>query len=722
MDPGRTIQRHVLKRRPQRRLQRWRLKPLVGSLATIAGIFGLMVLIPSMALKIAGLDRPSIPLVGPGLQIYDRYDRKLCTIFGDRDQQLVKLDAVSPHVPKAFFAAEDHDFYYHGGINLVAITRAILVDISRGHPVQGGSTISQQLIKNLYFEGKRRTLSDKITEAFMAMDIEKRYSKEQILEAYLNCVYFGHGVYGIQRASEQYFGKPASKLDLAESAFLAGLVTAPSDLSRPGSRKAAVRRQQLILNSMKDLNYVSDKEIAAAKKEHLAFRTVLNPAQKYRQYTSEVVQLCQKELNCDPDELFEKGYRVYTNMDARAQEVAARTISSGIRNAPKGINQGALVSINVEDGGIIALVGGASKNAEWNNAMAPHTAGSAFKPFVYLAALNKGVLSPDMLIDDEPIEIKQPGAPVYRPKNYDGTFMGPITIRKAIALSRNTCAVRVAQEVGPGEIVRCAREAGINGKLDENLSLALGSSAVSPLEMANAYATLARGGEFVEAQLVRKITDADGKTIKEFKQQSKQAFDEEPVAELVDALQDVVEKGTGTRARLFDRPVAGKTGTSDAGKDIWFVGFTPDTVTAVWGGNDQNKPVPGHVTGGGVMAGIWHNYMAAYYQQHAVPVGEFPQPEHPLLEDGEPLEVWPSGAPIIEDFINGWINPAPQTPAVREYNWAPRRYTQPESDFDEDKYEEMREKRADEAREKQIAKRHPKKRGLFRKLWDWVTD
>lgn len=718
MDPGRTLQRHLKKRRPQRRtMHKWRLKPLLVSLVAIVGIFGLMVVIPSMALKIAGLDRPAIPLVGKGLQIYDRYDRKICTIYGERDQQLVKLKDISPHVVKAFLAAEDHDYYYHGGINVLAILRAVLVDITAGQPLQGGSTISQQLIKNLYFEGKKRTVSDKITEAFMAMDIEKRYSKEQILEAYLNYVYFGRGVYGVQRASETYFGKHPSKLNLAESAFLAGLVTAPSELSQVSNRKRAITRQHLTLNSMEELKFATPDEVKAAKAHKLVFRTYTNPAERYPHYTAEVMQFCKQHIS--ENDLYQKGFRVYTNMDAAAQELAERMLANGIRTAPKGINEGALVSVSVEDGGIIALVGGAGPRSEWNRALSPHTAGSAFKPFVYLAALSKGVLSPDAMLDDEPLEITQVGSPAYKPKNYDGGYLGPITIRKAIALSRNTCAVRVAQAVGPGEVVKTARLAGINSRLDENLSLALGSSAVTPLEMANAYATLARGGEYVEPQLVRMITDEEGNTIKQFEQKRQPAFDKEPVAQLVDALQDVVEKGTGTRARLFDRPVAGKTGTSDEGKDIWFVGFTPDMVTAVWGGNDHNKPVQARVTGGTVMAKIWHNYMSSYYRQHDIPPGSFPQPEHPLMEEPEPIHIWPTPSQVFQ-FFGGWWR-MPEPPPVRNYHWAPPR------DYNDGYgYQQMKreikefigDNDDDHQRREEKKKDKKKKKGLMRKMKD----
>jgi penicillin-binding protein 1A len=455
----------------------------------------------------------------------------------------------------------------------------------------------------------------------------------------------------------------------------------------------------MILNSMAELHFITGKELATAKAQKLSFHTYINPARKYQQYTAEIVELCQRMFHTD--DVYRDGIKVYTNMDPAAQEAAERVITNGIKGAPKGINQGALVSINVADGGIIAMVGGVGKNAEWNRATSPHTAGSAFKPFVYLAALGQGSISPDDMVADAPLEIKQAGAPVYRPKNFDGSYMGDMTIRKAIALSRNTCAVRVAQQVGPHEIARYAHLAGINSKLDENLSLALGSSAVSPLEMANAYATLARGGQYLDPLMVRRVVDRNGRVLEEFKQRHEQVFDQEPVAEVVDALQDVVEKGTGTRARLFDRPVAGKTGTADAAKDVWFVGFTPDVATAVWGGNDDNKPVPGHVSGGSVMAGIWHNYMAAYYSQHNIPAGEFTPPQHPLLEDPEPLQIWPAPSNLMNQLFGGFFQP-PAGPVIREYDWRPKRqqthYTPP-----------------------QEAQPKPKKKGLLKKLFGWLS-
>jgi penicillin-binding protein 1A len=589
----------------------------------------------------------SLPPVNAGVIVYDKWDRQVCTIFGDRDQQPVPLKRISISLQHAIVTSEDRDFFGHEGIDPLGITRAILADIMAHKMVQGGSTISQQLVKNLHFEGKKRGLIEKVEEALMALRMEQSYSKTAILECYLNTVYFGNGVYGAQRAAQRYFGKNAADLDLAQAAFLAGLVTAPSELGTPAYRTRAIARQQQILKNMQELGYATADQVKAASKEKLVFRSTPSPISKYRYYLSEVLQSVHKTYG---DKMWSPGMKIYTNLDPVAQELAQKTLASGIKHAPPGIDEGALVSISVADGGVIAMVGGAGtgNDSEWNRALSPHTAGSAFKPFVYLAGLQTGVLQPDTTLVDEPIEIQIPGSPAYRPRDFDGQFLGEMTIRKAIALSRNIPAVRVASDVGPENIVKVAEAAGITSKLDPTLSLALGASAVTPLDMANAYATLARGGTYVTPFMIRKVEDNNGTVLQSFESERRVVFAQEPVAELVDALEDVVERGTGTKARLFDRPVAGKTGTADEAKDIWFIGFTPDTVTAVWGGNDENRPVAGsRVTGGSVMAGIWQSYMRAFYDTHPVPAGEFIAPEHPLAQEVEPIHFLPSPAGIF---------------------------------------------------------------------------
>jgi penicillin-binding protein 1A len=669
-----TIQKARIKRpQPAGKPAGWALSSSVGGLLLLGAALVLAVVSqPSIFIRLSGLPEPKLPTIEHGIEIFDRNDQLVCTIYGDRDQHPVHLSNISRHMQQAILAAEDHDFYQHDGVNVISILRAILVDVTAGHPLQGGSTISQQLVKNLYFEGRQRTIVDKFAEALMALELEKHYSKKAILEAYLNCVYFGHGAYGIDSASQYYFGKHASDLDIGQSAFLAGLVTAPSELCKTSNRQRALSRQHLVLESMRQVGYASAAQIKEAENHKLAFATTSDTASKLSYYTSAVINLLQQKLQWDNDAC--PGYRIYTYMDPQAQRQAQAALAAGIKRAPQGINQGAVVSISVADGGIIAMVGGAGSYElnQWNRATSPHTVGSAFKPFVYLAGLGQGTLQPDTILDDKPLSFNLPGASAsWNPRNFDGKFMGPLTIRQALALSRNTCAVEVAQMVGPEMICSYAHRAGITAKLEPNLSLALGSCAVSPLELANAYATLARGGEYMDACLVRRLEDAKGNIIEQFTPRRRQVFQSEPVAQLVDALQDVVRRGTGSQARLADRAVAGKTGTADAARDLWFVGFTPDTVTAVWGGNDEDNPVKGHVSGGSVMASIFQQYMRNFYSTHPIVATNFPAPACPLADDTQPLTFMPKG----HDFWHSLFGSPQGNSGVRESGAFPEKFS-----------------------------------------------
>ncbi len=599
-------------------------------------------------------DLPDITLVEryepiEAIQVFDRNDHMVCTVEGDEDRRVIPLNQVSKQMQQAMLAAEDHHFYEHHGVNYMSIIRASLVNVQAGRVKEGGSTITQQLVKNLFFTESMRTFDRKIKEAYLANSLESKYPKERILEMYLNQVYFGNNAYGIERAASRYFDKTASQLSLGQSAFLAGLVKAPSELGSPAHREEAFERQKEIIDKMAEYGYITASQAKSAKAEKLSFKHGINPLQKYPYYVAQVLEVLRTEFS--QAELRKQGLRVYTNLDPKAQVIAEQTLNEQIKKAPKGVSQAALVSIQVRDGAVVAMVGGVGnfwKN-QFNRATNPHTAGSSFKPFVYLTAFIKGVCNPDSIIDDSPLVVKQPwGLPDYAPKNFDHKFMGKIQVRKALALSRNVPAVKIAREAGMESIVETARLAGITSKLDPNLSLALGSSAVSPLDMAAAYSTFVRGGVSIKPQLLRRIENNRGQVIQVFEGKYDKVFNMQPVAKLVDVLQDVVKYGTGTGAKLDDRPVGGKTGTADEGKDIWFIGFTPDLVTAVWGGNDENKPIAGHnVTGGVVMAKIWKAYMTAYYTAIPTPAGTLitPSPEEKeeekkdngkLAKDGEP--------------------------------------------------------------------------------------
>jgi 1A family penicillin-binding protein len=559
------------------------------------------------------------------IQIFDRYDHLVCLVEGDENRQMVPLGEIAIVMQRSMLAAEDHHFFEHHGINVMSIMRAIMANVQAGHVVEGGSTITQQLVKNLFFAESGRTYNRKLKEALLAFAIEQRYSKAKILELYLNQIYFGSNAYGIERAAARYFNKSALKLNLAEAAFLAGLVKAPSELGNPNNRAQAIARQHEILDKMVEYGYVTKNQKAAALKTKLVFRNGANPFSHYPYYISYVLQVLHEKYS--ENELRKQGLKIYTNLDPKVETIAENTLSEAIKHTPKGVSQAALVSISVADGAVLALVGGVGdfwKN-QFNRATNPHTVGSSFKPFVYLTAFLEGLATPDTTIDDSPLVVHQGwGLPDYIPKNFDHKFYGRITVRKALALSRNIPALRMAQKVGINNVVETARQAGVRSKLDPNLSLALGSSAVSPLDMAGAYSTFARNGVVIKPSVIRRIESNKGQVLEISNEPKTRVFPPEPVAELIDVLQDVVKYGTGTQAKLADRPVAGKTGTADEGKDIWFIGFTPDLVTAVWGGNDENLPISGHnVTGGVVMAKIWQQYAQAYYKTFPTPPGSF---------------------------------------------------------------------------------------------------
>jgi len=583
---------------------------LAFALATVVGAMRL-----HQQLNLPAATLPTLVTADRGVQFYDRYDHYICTIHADRDRQPVPLSKISKNMRKAVVAAEDHHFYNHHGIDIYGIVRAFNKNRKAGHVVEGGSTITQQLVRNLYLDKTDRSYKRKIKEVFLSWDAENRYSKAKLLETYLNEVYFGGGVYGIERAANHYFDKHALQLSIPESAFLAGLIKSPSVFGNPANRKLALARQHEVLDKMAEYGYIAQAQTDALKSEKLSFKEGQNQL-KYPCYMTYALHVVSKEMG---DQMWKQNLQVYTNLDPGAQKAATAVLNKGIKSAPKGVNQGALVSMSVRDGAVLAMVGGVGnyQDNQWNRALFPHTAGSSFKPFVYLTGLIKGVLQPDTLIDDAPLSISSPNSPTWTPKNFDGKFKGWMTVRDALAYSRNICAVRVALETGIPAIVETAHAAGITSQLDPYPSLALGTCAVSPLEMAVAYSTLARNGVYMPPQVIRAIHTADGKTCREFAATASNNLPAEAVSELVDVMQDVVKRGTGTRASLPGIAVAGKTGTADGARDIWFCGFTPDTVTTVWGGSDKNQAIHGNnVTGGSVMASIWRQYMIAYYAEH----------------------------------------------------------------------------------------------------------
>ncbi|MBX9723037.1 MAG: transglycosylase domain-containing protein, partial [Candidatus Obscuribacterales bacterium] len=501
------------------------------------------------------------------IQIYDRNDKLVVAVDGAESRIVVPLTKVSNAMKFALLAAEDHHFYEHKGVSVVGIFRAVLSNFTHGKVVEGGSTITQQLAKNLFFEGEKRTIDLKLAELIIAMSLENRFGKDKILELYLNEVYFGNNAYGIEQAARNYFGKSAIQLDQAESAFLAGIIRSPSKGGSVANRNSAMIRQRDVISKMLAYGFCSQAEANAAADEWLNFK----PAQpekpkmkinRYPYYVSAVIDSLHGKYNAASIE--RQGLKVYTNLDTTAQDIAERALAQGLARAPYGINQGALVTIRVADGAVLALVGGVGDYAsnQWNCATNPHTAGSAFKPFVYLAGFEKGVIEEYGTVEDTPFVVMDNSGKEYKPKNYDNKFLGGISVAKAFAYSRNIPALRIGQAVGIDSVINVAERAGVTEPLAPELSLALGCSAVSPLHMANSYATLARGGVYMPPALVRKVETRTGRLLDYRDYERTTVFDRNVVAQIVDLMQDCVAEGTGILAKLPDRPVAGKTGTA----------------------------------------------------------------------------------------------------------------------------------------------------------------
>lgn len=561
------------------------------------------------------------------IEIYDYRDEFVGVLQGEEDRQVVKLNQISDYAIQAVLAAEDSDFFTHHGFSMASIARALATNIKAGRIVQGGSTISQQMVKNLFIqEDKRyeRTISRKVKELLIAFEVEGRYPKEKILEIYLNQVYFGNLAYGIERAAQRYFSKPASKLDLVESSYLAGLLTAPSYMSK--NFKAAKERQLYVLKKMFDNGYISKKDYEKALRTKIEFKYSKGNLSTFPYYFSFVEQELMKRYT--RNDLKSMGLKIYTGIDPIAQRLAEESLDLGIKNAAQGINQGALVNLDVETGEIRALVGGVGDywQNQYNRATGPHTLGSAFKPFVYLTAFMEGHIDPSTIIVDDEVRIPDVSQPngVWIPQNFDDEYHGPMTVRAALTFSRNVPAVKVAMKVGMNNIIDTAHKAGLESEMQALLSTALGSAAFTPLEVATAYATFARGGVYIEPILIRKVVDRKGRVLELNKPSPKSRLPEIYVSELVSILKDVVKIGTGALANIPDREIAGKTGTADGSRDTWFVGFSPDYVTAVWCGNELNKEVFSHyATGGSTPAWIFQDYMSKYYDARPKPVRDF---------------------------------------------------------------------------------------------------
>ncbi|HEY4343090.1 MAG TPA: penicillin-binding protein 1A [Parvibaculum sp.] len=531
---------------------------------------------------------------------------------GDLLGGMVTTADMPAYVPQAVVATEDQRFYWHFGVDPIGLARAAYQNFRAGYIVQGGSTITQQLAKNVFLKPDR-TFSRKIQEMLLAIWLEARYSKEQILTLYLNRVYFGGGAYGVEGASERFFKKTARDLTLPEAAMLAGLLKAPSHYSPTNDIERARERAAIVLDNMVRAGYITDGEArnAMAHPASLEGYSASGSINYFVDWVADVLPGFTGEPNTD--------LIVRTTIDPAMQRAAEDIVAQALttQGPELGVTQAAVVAMT-PDGSVRAMIGGRSYGqSQFNRAVqALRQPGSAFKPFVYLTAMERG-LTPETVRVDRPVSY---GA--WTPSNYENKFEGPMSLRRALERSVNTVAVQVAQEVGIRNVIRTAQKLGIQENLPPNLSLALGTCDVNLLELTAAYATFANGGFGVIAHGIDEVHARDGSQI--YLRQGSglgRVMSEQALGEMNYMMKGVMTDGTGRKAALADRPTAGKTGTSQDFRDAWFIGYSADLVVGVWVGNDNRTPMK-KVTGGGLPATIWHDFMAR--TQASQPVADLP--------------------------------------------------------------------------------------------------
>jgi penicillin-binding protein 1A len=525
--------------------------------------------------------------------------------------EAVGLHEMSPYIPQAVMAIEDRRFYSHFGIDPVGLSRAMVSNVVNRRVSQGGSTLTQQLAKNLFLKPDR-TYGRKAQEMLMAFWLEHKFTKDQIMEMYLNRVYFGSGAYGVEAASRRYFGKSAKDVTLPEAALLAGLLQAPSRLSPARDPQAAERRTQLVLAAMRDEDMIGDRELATA---------MSTPATRTAAYWTGSEHYFADRVMAELRDLIgevRQDIVVETTVDLVLQTFAEASIRRLIDDEGKkhNVSQGALVSIDAS-GAVRAMVGGYDyATSQFDRASeARRQPGSAFKPFVFMAAMEKG-LSPDTVRDDAPIKIGN-----WAPRNFNDKYHGPVTLKEALAKSHNSVAVQLAREVTPAAIVENAWRMGIESNLEPNLSIALGTSEVTPLELTAAYVPFANGGYRPDIHFVNRITNAKGEVLYQHRTANGPRIARPEIIGMMNAMMsETVSQGTARRA-AFGWPAAGKTGTSQNSRDAWFVGYTANLTTGVWFGNDDASATK-NMTGGSLPAMAWNEFMAAAHE--GVPVANLP--------------------------------------------------------------------------------------------------
>lgn len=537
----------------------------------------------------------------PSISILDR-NGNLVRRYGSLRGQSVTVNDVPDHLIHAVLAIEDRRFYEHSGIDLQGLARALIANIRAGEFVQGGSTITQQLAKNMFLTQERK-ITRKIKEMILALWLEKTMEKDEILSAYLNRVYMGSGVYGVEAAAKEYFNKNVSELTVSESAVLAGLLKAPSVFSPNASPFRAQKRARVVLNAMRDIGYVDDRTVNDAQTPLPVPDKKPGAFESSAYFADWIINRVHAMVGVQEGDLF-----ITTTLDRNIQTQAARSLTQNLKQKNQDI-QGAVI-VTDHEGAIRAMVGGRNYNAsQFNRAtQAKRQPGSAFKPLLYLTALEKGWEPSDTLLDAL-IEDRK-----YSPRNFDGYYHGDVTVETALAQSLNTAAVRLMDYVSPSAVIEKSRKMGIRSRLRNDLSLALGTSEISLLELTAAYSIIAREGRYVNPYGVVRIENKNGDILFETTRSASgyQVADREASRKLQSMMRQVIKDGTGKSIDVpFD--AAGKTGTSQNSRDAWFVGFTPAHTIGIWLGKDNNTPMQ-NVTGSTLPAYIWEDIAHGIYE------------------------------------------------------------------------------------------------------------
>ncbi len=612
----------------------WAAFAMLWGMVLLVGVLGYFwITLPPIGDLSVSERRASVTLLGA--------DGSLIATFGDLFGEPVRLKDLPPDLPDAVIATEDHRFYSHFGIDPLGLARAGVANLRAGHVVQGGSTLTQQLAKNLFLTPDR-TFTRKIQEALLALWLESKFTKEEILEIYLNRVYFGAGAYGVDAAAHRYFDKSARTVTLYEAATIAGLLKAPTRFSPARDRTLAAERASQVLEAMVEYGYITDAQRQAALNGQSQLAVAQRARPSIRYFADWIYEQIPEFAG-----LADRDLVVTTTLDPKMQEAADTTIQETLeRDGDKDdVGQAALVAMS-PDGAIRAMVGGRDYNdSQFNRAtQAARQPGSAFKPILYASALEHG-LAPGDRFNDAPVKIGN-----WEPRNYENEYRGDVSVADAVAYSINTVAAQVIDRTGVDNVIAMARQLGITSDLQRDDSLALGTSGVTLLELTTAYAAFADGGIGAWPYGVVEIKDHDGKIV--YRREGSgpgRVLSADIAGTMNQLLAGVIDRGTG-RAAKIPRPVAGKTGTTQDFRDALFVGYTADLVAGIWFGNDDNAPMK-HITGGTLPAHAWHDFMAAATQNMPIkplPGPSVPSPPQPQIAVQDvPTAPAPSSAPAV---------------------------------------------------------------------------